>query len=318
MNSNFKTYILKATTASDCKELEVIKSLWSGYGEIVRYSLEGSAYVTAVVKHIDLRAEGKHPRGWDTDISHQRKVKSYEVETYWYEYWSAKCSADCKVPKYLGGYAEKEQQWIILEDLDIDYPLRKQELTLMEVRACLKWLAHFHGRFMNFEPTGLWEVGTYWHLATRPDEWELIEHKQLKDAASRIDEVLNKANYQTIVHGDAKLANFCFSEDGKVAAVDFQYVGGGCGMKDVAYFLGSCMSGDECEMYEKELLDCYFRELRIAVSPSIDFDALEQEWKGLYRVACTDFMRFLLGWMPTHQKINDYNLKMVKEVLSKL
>jgi Ser/Thr protein kinase RdoA (MazF antagonist) len=63
--------------------------------------------------------------------------------------------------------------------------------------------------------------------------------------AAVIDQVLNNCSYQTIVHGDAKLANFCFSKEGAVSAVDFQYVGGGCGMKDVAYFLGSCLTGKE-------------------------------------------------------------------------
>ena len=81
-------------------------------------------------------------------------------------------------------------------------------------------------------------MGTYWHLDTRPEEFEKIEHKQLKSKAHRIDEILKECEFQTIVHGDAKLANFCFSEHGEgVAAVDFQYVGRGCGMKDVTYFL---------------------------------------------------------------------------------
>ena len=62
--------------------------------------------------------------------------------------------------------------------------------------------------------------------------------------------------FKTIVHGDAKLANFCFSHDlSNVAAVDFQYVGGGCGMKDVAYFLGSCLNDQELRTTENELLD---------------------------------------------------------------
>jgi thiamine kinase-like enzyme len=64
----------------------------------------------------------------------------------------------------------------------------------------------------------------------------------LKEAAPVIDEKLNTCAYKTFVHGDAKLANFCFAPDGQVAGVDFQYVGGGCGMKDVAYFIGSCLN----------------------------------------------------------------------------
>jgi hypothetical protein len=186
----------------------------------------------------------------------------------------------------------------------------------------LKWLANFHANFLGHKPTGLWDVGTYWHLETRPDEYEKMKHQELKAKAHVIDELLNQCKYQTIVHGDAKLANFCFSENGnKIAVVDFQYVGGGCGMKDVAYFLGSCLSGIESEIYQNELLDFYFKELQGALNSSsigIDFKDLELEWRRMYPIACTDFTRFLLGWMPTHQKINDYNLNMMKSVLSSL
>ncbi len=189
----------------------------------------------------------------------------------------------------------------------------------------MKWLANFHASFLNEHPKELWEVGTYWHLNTRPDEFEKLNHQELKSKAHLIDETLNQCKYQTMVHGDAKLANFCFSENGeRTAAVDFQYVGGGCGMKDIAYFLGSCLSSDECESYQNELLDFYFSELKQAFEKSqntstlvdLDFSALEKEWRKLYPFALTDFTRFLLGWMPGHQKVNKYQLHIMQSVLS--
>ena len=88
-------------------------------------------------------------------------------------------------------------------------------------------------------------------------------------------------------------------------------------MKDVAYFLGSCLSSDECETYETELLNFYFLELEKAVG-YINFKELEQEWRKMYPIAGTDFIRFLLGWMPSHQKVNEYNLGLMKTVLANL
>jgi hypothetical protein len=322
MNPDFKDYLLKVTKSSECKEIEIIQSLWSGYGKISRYQLGNSPLNTVVVKFICLNQSIEHPRGWNTQYAHNRKVKSYKVETYWYEKWNQLCINNCNVPKFIGSFSAEKYQWIILEDLNANFPLRKHQLDFLEVKVCLKWLAVFHGTFLNHTPEGLWKVGTYWNLKTRPDEFENIEHEELKSKAQSIDELLNECKYQTIVHGDAKLANFCFSENGKnVAAVDFQYVGGGSGMKDVAYFLGSCLSGSECELYENELLNFYFLELEKSVessTSSIDFKELEEEWRKIYPIACTDFTRFLLGWMPSHPKVNKYNLNLMNSVLSSL
>jgi hypothetical protein len=321
MNLNFKKYLLATTKASKVEEIEVIQSLWSGYGKISRYKLSDSIHNTVVVKNILLNQLNEHPRGWNTDNSHNRKVKSYEVETYWYENWNQLSNEHCRTPNFIGSFSEGVDQWIVLEDLKANFPIQKLALAYSEVKVCLKWLANFHATFLNQKPKGLWKIGTYWHLETRPDEFEKIENQELKSKARLIDDLLNNCKYQTIVHGDAKLANFCFSENGEqLAAVDFQYIGGGCGMKDVAYFLGSCLSSSECELYEKELLDFYFSELQISIERTrieIDMNDLIKEWRQMYPVACTDFTRFLLGWMPSHQKVNKYNLDLMNAVLSR-
>lgn len=320
---NYISKILKITCSDKSQEVKLIQSLWSGYGEIVKVRLIGGPIKSVVAKHIVLPKQINHPRGWNTNNSHQRKVKSYQVEINWYKYWSAQCDESCKVPKCYGIEDQGEEQLIILEDLDCKgYPERKTHLKIEEVKVCLKWLANFHGQFMNKPPDRLWEIGTYWHLATRPDELAAMNDNELKVAAWKIDELLNNCKYQTFVHGDAKVANFCFSNDLKnVAVVDFQYVGGGCGIKDVVYLLGSCLTELECEIHENELLDYYFEELELALDKNgnqLNFKELKDEWAGLYAFAWTDFTRFLMGWMPTHQKVNDYSKKLVEKTLANI
>jgi aminoglycoside phosphotransferase (APT) family kinase protein len=190
------------------------------------------------------------------------------------------------------------------------------------VEACLAWLAAFHATFMGMRPEDLWETGTYWHLATRPDELDALADGPLKVAAPILDQRLAASAFQTFVHGDAKLANFCFDDEGRrVAAVDFQYVGGGCGMKDLAYFISSCFGEDDCERLAPALLDRYFGLLREALERSgtqIDVAALEEDWRGLYAVAWTDLYRFLQGWSPGHWKLHRYSERLAHEVLGSL
>ena len=325
MISDVEACILSATGANGLSEQEVLQSLWSGYGSILRYSLRGGGVQSVVVKHVAPPSAADHPRGWNTDRSHQRKLKSYRVEMVWYRDYAVRCGERCRVPKCYQFTAEGDEVLMVLEDLDAaGYSVRHSQVCEFRLKTCLSWLANFHACFLGCPPNGLWDRGTYWHLATRPDELKVLanDDPELYAAAARIDAQLNASPYQTLVHGDAKLANFCFSADGaSVAAVDFQYVGGGCGMKDVAYFIGSCLQETDCERYEADLLDWYFAALAQALDKldrNIDPDALEADWRGLYRVAWADFHRFLKGWSPGHWKIHDYSERVAREVVADL
>jgi len=306
---------------------EVIQELWSGYGAIVRVHINNSTLDTAILKLIQPPAHSAHPRGWDSDISHQRKLKSYQVETSWYQKYAANCPSDCKVPGVIATSNRADTQWILMEDLSSHYPLRAgvfpmEHVTMDQAAVCLRWLAHFHARFLGCSPSGLWPTGTYWHLDTRPDELEAMPDSQLKRAASLLDETLNKCEFQTIVHGDAKVANFCFSANmSNVAAVDFQYVGGGVGVKDVAYFLGSCLNESTIETHESELLALYFDTLDGAIAKLHSAEQARQvrsAWSDLYSIAWTDFYRFLEGWMPEHKKINRYTKQIASRAFEQL
>ena len=315
MNDYFKSVIRQCTGASSLSEKETIQELWSGYGKILRVGLEHASVESVVVKHVQLPIEKNHPRGWNTDIGHQRKVKSYQVETKWYETYSKDSAA--RLPQCLAIETHDDEVLIVLEDLDkAGYPLRKRAVGWKAIASCLAWLAKFHASYLGRIPDGLWEVGTYWHLETRPQELAVLRDHSLREAAPVIDEKLNTCVYKTFVHGDAKLANFCFAPDGRVAGVDFQYVGGGCGMKDVAYFIGSCLDERDCERLEAQILDTYFEYLQSELEEKNE--ALEREWRSLYRVAWADFHRFLKGWSPGHWKINSYSERVTTEVINSL
>lgn len=323
MSPSIEKLIQQKTGAETIEFDHTLQSLWSGYGSIDRYSLSGCDIPSVIVKHVRLPTGKRHPRGWNTDLSHQRKIKSYQVETHWYEHFARDCDNNCRIPGVLAVQQLGEETVMLMEDLDASgFPVRKDSIDVQQMKTCLDWLAAFHARFMRRKPKGLWSVGSYWHLDTRPDEWAAMPDGSLKHHAGRIDQLLNQAPYKTLIHGDAKLANFCFSASGdQVAAVDFQYVGGGNGMKDVAYFVSSCLNEEECAHFENDLLDIYFDSLKghlLHNQPDLDASQVEQSWRPLYAVAWTDFFRFLQGWSPGHWKIHRYSQKLADQVMGSL
>ncbi|MGJ8681203.1 oxidoreductase family protein [Paraglaciecola sp.] len=325
------------------RKLETVQALWSGYGEIARY-FSPRLDTNLIVKYVNPPENVTHPRGWNTDTSHQRKLKSYQVEANFYKYYAALCNNDrrnkdfrnndCRVANLVAmnnkpscelQVSGTQNLILVLEDLDQSgFAKRYTQVDLAKVKSVIKWLAHFHAKFLANKSKGLWSVGTYWHLDTRKDEHKAMLDGKLKEAAVNISERLNQAQYQTLVHGDAKLANFCFATNQphlSVAAVDFQYVGQGVGVKDLAYLLGCCLTDDELFKTAPSLLDYYFSQLKGAISEyqmDVDFVQLEHEWRDLYSFAWADFHRFLLGWSPGHFKINGYMQTQTNKAIDKL
>lgn len=321
MEHPFEDVVRQATGARRIVRTEAVQTLWGGYGRVVRCRLEGAAVGSVIVKHV--RWSDRRPRGSDYDRGHLRKIRSYGVETAWYERYAPRCGEACRVPRCLARATHGDEVVMVLEDLDAaGFGARRRRAGARELEACLRWLAGFHATFMGERPEGLWPVGTYWHLDTRPDELAALEDRALRAAAAAIDRRLRECPFQTFVHGDAKLANFCFSAEGeRVGAVDFQYVGGGCGMKDVAYLVGSGLDEAESEAQEPRVLDCYFEQLERALArcgKRIDFPALHRSWRALYPVAWTDFYRFVQGWSPGRAEDHPYSQRLAREVIAGL
>jgi hypothetical protein len=305
-----------------------IQSLWDGYGEIRRVALEGVEIDSAIVKHVTPPDAARGKTSESALRSHRRKLRSYAVELAFYQRYAARCGDGCRVPRALHVEALENGWLFVLEDLDAaGFDLRRTRLSERETTSCLAWLAEFHATFLGEPPLELWKVGTYWHLATRPDELSTLSVETLKQHAQRFDAALNGATFRTFVHGDAKLENFCFegrasrsSKQGRalVSAVDFQYVGGGAGIKDLAYFLGSCLSASECETNVGRHLDTYFELLERALAArgsNVDFPALEREWRALFPVAWADFYRFLLGWAKDAYPFDAYSRKLTEQAI---
>ncbi|CAD7924603.1 unnamed protein product [Amoebophrya sp. A120] len=360
---------------------QTVQRLWEGYGAIVRVSLPpaitaflhtGGALEnvsTVVLKCIQPPVLGNSTSDVlnPPSLSHQRKLKSYQVEANFYEHFLPKLDLRrVRVPRLLHrdcSTSDSTSLGFILEDLDAaGFPERKHSLSARTVRPVLTWLARFHKTFLYCDTdqrsTGsrtnsnvvssnsvaqalIWPEGCYWHLDTRPDEFQRISPKDspLRRYAGSFDEKLKAAKWKTVVHGDAKIENFCFPPtngaapaETDVAAVDFQYTGFGVGVRDVAYCLGGWgLSESEMEKSAEELLDFYFAELKTyqprtmtvlretceenggevagdsrAKKDTIDHHdqdflaEVEAEWRELWPVCFADFERFLAGWASGH------------------
>ncbi|KAK9815361.1 hypothetical protein WJX72_002284 [[Myrmecia] bisecta] len=159
----------------------------------------------------------------DSGVSHERKLKSYEVEACFYTdhapalLQAGRCPIATPLHVCCDLMSSGGSMTLLLTDLRPTYPNNAGQMSLQQCRAALTWLAGFHAHFWERPtPEGLWAQGSYWHLDTRWDEYEAIgpEWADLKAAAKTIDQRLkgflpsgeHSSKHRTVVHGDFK---FC-------------------------------------------------------------------------------------------------------------
>lgn len=311
--------VRRVTGARAFEAEQRLQRLWGGYGDLWRGQLFTKRETVGVI------VKDVKPPSDDGSLSHRRKLRSYRVEQSFYQRYAARCGEACKVPRSLGHSAESGGLLMVLEDLDESGFVGRARWhagSSDEQRSSvLAWLAAFHATFLGQPPEGLWSTGTYWHLATRPDELRRMQPGPLRDAAQAIDARLAAARFRTLVHGDAKPENMCFAADARVALVDFQYVGGGAGIKDVAYFLNSSLQPRQCAALVPRCLDEYFVALGDALAarlPRDELAALELEWRELFSFAWADFQRFLRGWAPDELAQDPFSDELIEQVLRAL
>lgn len=289
-------------------ETEHLQSLWSGYGKIIRVQNNNKSYIVKVIAN---QTQVNHPRGWNTSTSHERKLNSYRVETEFYRQGNIYADEKCRIPALIASQHSDKGTWLLLEDLDdAGFFVRKERANWHSLRLAIRWLAYFHAKNMFTQVRELWPTGTYWQLETRQDEWQKMADSDYKSKANIIHQTLLDSPFQTLCHGDAKFENLCFHQNADdIAAVDFQYVGRGVGVKDLAYLATSCLEEDQLFEFDEQILEEYLEQLNCALEHyqiAVDFDQLEKNYRYLYPIAWADFYRFLLGWNPQSWKVNRY------------
>ena len=267
--------------AADRVRAAQIAGLWAGMGSIVELAADRCDPI--IVKRI-------RP-GACASLGDQRKKASYEVEANFYSPGGAAdalAAFGARAPRALRVERDRAGVTICMTKLPGAMASRVGDA---EARAALAWLARLHGRYFGrararaaAAALGLQPRGTYWYLATRPDEHAAMSDRgwegRLKRAARAIDARLAAEPLAGVVHGDAKAANLALGRgaDGALAAAfcDFQYTGAAAVACDLAYFL--CCAADDAAACaggaaERALLAGYCEELARAAAEAAAADA---------------------------------------------
>ena len=153
------------------RSVEVLQSLWAGYGEICRVtatptttpnssgetSRETSRTSSSVstpqeVQSFILKLITPPPTKADNE-GHTRKILSYQVEQYFYTHLAPQLPSRIPVAKHIASVHEPRPDGsihmaMIISDLKQAYPVageKRNVLTTTQVHSALDWLASFHG-----------------------------------------------------------------------------------------------------------------------------------------------------------------------------
>lgn len=287
--------------------------LWAGMGNIyevrcIGVSNDNNKDRKLMVKYVHPRL----PKSGKLSLGDQRKLDSYLVEANFYEHYAKSLLEDHKVPLPPPFHVERHLEdpsnptIIICMGELLSSPSGHQVDDDIHTNV-VKWLAKFHAATWHQAPAGhVQSVGSYWHLETRPVEWQDMPRHglegRLKRAATAIDARLKRDPLQCWVHGDTKDANILYSGR-DLAFCDFQYTGRGPPSRDLSYYFCSSHVDDLDE--QRTLLDVYYNDLigyltTTAAATNIQQPPptlpTRQQLDDSMELAFCDFCRFMAGW----------------------
>jgi thiamine kinase-like enzyme len=174
----------------------------------------------------------------------------------------------------------------------------------------------------------IWLNGGYTYLATRQSEYQNLIHDSDSEWSEALTQSINTHNqsiaelaatflapststatpiesYQTLIHGDVKSENLFTTTTGdRVAFYDFQYVGLGLGVCDLAKFF-TCSVPLEMlvldedvpdvlamDKGERELLERYWKNLKEVGGREYEWETFVRHWE----IALVDWLRFQASW----------------------
>ncbi len=191
---------------------------------------------------------------------------------------------------------------LLLEDLDPAVPgVQAEGCTVEQGAAALSNVAGLHGPCWN--DASLTEAGVNFSAAT-PEQLagihgdateKFIEyfgdrlHKGVADTMRRSAGATQRwlgtrTTPFTVVHGDYRLDNLMFAPDGEVIALDWQTMSLAPPLRDVAYFLGTCLDVELRRGHERDLVTGYHAALLSHGVADYDLDRCFDDYRlGLFQ-----------------------------------
>jgi Phosphotransferase enzyme family len=219
----------------------------------------------------------------------------YDMEVGWYRDVADNCDALC--PKcYHADIADNEQEFVLMLE-DMAPASQGDQLagaSLLQVKTTLREAANLH----NFKPDGGFENLRWLHHGEGNGEFskntlingypffrerfsKLLSSEVLDLGQKLVDKmsdyIVHEPPEQTITHGDMRLDNILYHDDGRIAAlVDWQTCSLGNPANDVAYMIGTSFADAADRRDHEEQLVRDYLDVRLNAP---DFDSFWTEYR---------------------------------------
>lgn len=219
---------------------------------------------------------------------------AYEREVVFYREIADR-AGDAVADSYFGEY-DPDEGWftIVLEDIEgAEQGDQIRGCTPAEAELAMDTLARLHAPFLGDLQLGAadWMNKDYpltqaLHEALLPGFFERYgdrveaEHRAVAERFVKSHDawLADERPPLGLVHGDYRLDNLLFA-DGAVTVVDFQTVGFGPPLRDVAYFLGTGLATEDRREHEERLVRRYLDGLEANGVTAIDWEKCWEEYR---------------------------------------